>query len=174
MEVHRTKTKTLRAKKIHRAFLLYISSTILYALALLLFHTFTFYTNYLTPQTQNFLFFLFIGYLILAPIYYFLTTKENSTNKAYLVLTLIFRIVKNMFTQYQKIYILKEEKVAVLFILVKLFFLPLMFNFFFTNMSGLEGHLNSFKLFPFALFLIFTLDTLVFAFGYTFEFKFNI
>ncbi len=161
------KTKTLRQRRYERGMQLYLSSLFLYAIAILAFNTIPFYTNYLQEQTQKFLLLLFLGYGVLAPIYYLVTTKQDSTNKTFLVLNFIVRLFKKN----TPITITFQEKVALLFILVKLFFLPLMFNFFFGNMAGLEGHLTNFKLFPFALFLIFTLDTLIFAFGYTFEFK---
>ena len=180
IETYPIKTKTLRTKKFQRGISLYFSSIIVYSIALILFFTTKFYTSYLSAKTLHFLLLLFVGYIVLAPIYYLLTTTQNSTNKAYLVIRyftrLILHFLNNLFrksktSKSHSIHILKDEKVALLFILVKLFFIPLMFNFFFNNMSGLEGHINNFQLFPFALFLIFTLDTLVFAFGYTFEFK---
>jgi len=46
-----------------------------------------------------------------------------------------------------------------------------MINFFFGNFNYLKALIDHFNWYPFALTLIFTLDTLIFAFGYTFEFK---
>jgi protein-S-isoprenylcysteine O-methyltransferase Ste14 len=161
------KIKTFQQKRLERGVTLYLSSSMLYLIALVLCNSLPIYTSYLRNQTLRFLLLLFVGYLIFSPLYYFLRTTPTSTNKPYLVCRYILRSIRVRHFQDIK----SDEKVALLFILVKLFFLPLMFNFFFGNISGLQGHLNNFKLFPFALFLIFTLDTLVFAFGYTFEFK---
>jgi len=81
----------------------------------------------------------------------------------------------------------KEEKTALLFMGVKFFFLPLMINFFINNFNSLLQFKNSFitiilslglgeflegysfPWYPALLTLVFTIDTFVFAVGYTFE-----
>ncbi|MBI4983737.1 hypothetical protein HZC32_03775 [Candidatus Woesearchaeota archaeon] len=63
-----------------------------------------------------------------------------------------------------------EEKVALLFILVKLFFLPTMTNFFYSNFNGLlTFSIRSFSWYSFSLTILLTLDTLIFSIGYAFE-----
>ena len=76
-----------------------------------------------------------------------------------------------------------HEKTAILFLLVKIFFLPLMLNFFYDNFSYVKNNLSIFKnplsllsvdafnniLFPVIVGIVFLIDTSWFCFGYTFE-----
>ncbi len=160
-----------------RAIQLYFSSLTLYGLGILLFRNYSYYQRTLSVQTQNTLLYLFIGYALLTPILYFFFVKEYSENKPYLVFRALFRNVSVLFhrgTNYTENYTLETaEKVAFLFILVKLFFLPTMINFFYNNWGDLYptiiGDWNGINWYPFLLTLMFTVDTLIFAIGYTFE-----
>lgn len=151
-------------KKLIRALYLYLSSAILYGGGILLFHYFPYYQKTLNQQTQKILLYLYLGFLILSPLYYLIFSTKYSTNKP----LLFFQGIKNLINKFK---LEQEQKVAFLFILVKLFFLPLMINFFIANSKHLLNLLNNFNFYAFALTFIFTLDTLIFAFGYTFEFK---
>ncbi|MBT4539290.1 hypothetical protein HOI26_05910 [Candidatus Woesearchaeota archaeon] len=154
-----------------RGLALYLSSALIYGLGVLLFQKIAYYQNMLSKETQITLLFLYIAYVIIAPVYYLATLTRYSTNKPYIFLKNIKKNIQNITTK-NKLELLQEEKVAILFLGVKLFFLPLMINFFIGNFKHLGYILNNqFMLYPFVLTLIFTLDTLIFTFGYAIEFK---
>ncbi len=148
-------------QRLKRSLLLYFSSVLIYSLGILLFKNLSFY-DYLSPQAQKTIFYLFLSYLILSPIYYFFTVHSSSENKPYLFLRMIVRTVLQ-----RSIHFESEEKVAVLFLLVKLFYLPLMTNFFFSNWSGLS--FSQIQWYPFLLTFLFTIDTIILAIGYIIE-----
>lgn len=154
-----------------RALQLYCSSLIVYTAGILLFRYLPYYKTTLSPLTQNTLLFLYGGYILLAPFYYWLTTHPHTTNKPWLFLQAISKYISSLLQTKPTPSLEKEEKVAVLFILVKVFFLPLMLNFFFSNFNHLLYLKDNFAWYPFFLTLVFALDTLIFAFGYTFEFR---
>jgi protein-S-isoprenylcysteine O-methyltransferase Ste14 len=95
--------------------------------------------------------------------------KEYSENKPYLFFRAIIRNASALFHKDKNYSIEKEEKVALLFILVKLFFLPTMVNFFYNNLWGLLNGQSNFQWYPFFLTFLFTIDTLIFTIGYMFE-----
>ena len=151
---------------------LYFSGAIIYSIGILLFRYAPYYQKTLASSAQSTLLCLYFGYLILAPFYYFFFAKKSSKSKPFLALRGICRLAARFFNKKTSGKISKEEKVALLFILVKLFFLPTMINFFYGNINELSSIIKNFGWYPFALTLIFAVDTLVFAFGYAFEFKF--
>lgn len=187
-------------KLIKQSFKLYFSGALIYGLGILLFRYLPYYKKTLNPYTQTTLLLLYCSYLLITPIYYFVysfflnarsenavnqsattlsaTTpsaanqqtinqpveKQSATNKPYLVLTGIKRAATSFKLE-------KEEKTAFLFMLVKLFFLPTMLNFCYENISFLIINLNM-PFYPLIFTMLFTIDTLVFCFGYAFEFKF--
>jgi protein-S-isoprenylcysteine O-methyltransferase Ste14 len=144
---------------------LYFSSIFVYLIGILIFRYLPYYKKILSADTQATILMIFSGYLVLAPLFYLITVTKYSENKPLLVL----RGVRRFFTQFR---LEKKEKVALLFMLVKLFYLPLMINFFFNNFNSLSNQWDTIAIYPLILISIFTLDTLVFAFGYIFEFKF--
>ena len=152
--------------KLNRATQLYFSSALLYGLGILLFRNVSYYQNLLLPATQRVLLYIYCSYLLLAPIIYLFRVTKYTTNKPYL----IFKYFINIFKK-NKLIPDKEEKVAFLFILVKLFYLPLMINFFFNNFRNLLLADINFYWYSFIFTLMFTIDTFVFAIGYTFEFR---
>ena len=80
----------------------------------------------LKHKTQDTLLYLFLAYLVLAPILYLFFVKEYSENKSYLFFRALLRNLKAFFQRQGNFSLEHEEKVALLFILVKLFFLPTM------------------------------------------------
>ncbi len=153
---------------------LYLSNIFLYIFAILLFRTLPFYTNYLSSAAQQTILYLFFGYISLSPFYYLKYAKEDTTNKSFIFLCAIQKtftqITNTEISPHRKIYSwTSEEKVSALFLLVKIFYLPLMINFAHNNISDLKNIVSNIEWYSFLLILIFTVDTLIFAFGYVFE-----
>lgn len=163
----------------------YLLNLILIWLVILFYRTTNYYANFLRHDTQITLLTLAIAYTILGFIYYFLYPKKES--KGIILLNIIKKIYKyltapSVITEK----ITKKEKTVLLFILVKIFFIPIMLNFFLSNLHVVKNQflnlpsfaslltINSFNLtlFPFLISLIFLIDTLWFSFGYTTEAKF--
>lgn len=150
---------------------LYFSSVLLYGLGILLFRFLPYYQHSLSDKTQSALLYLFLGYVVLAPLVYLLFVREYSENKSYLFFRSVLRNVRAILKK-ERLSWEKEEKVAFLFILVKLFFLPMMINFFLGNGFNLisqSGNWQNLNWYEFLFTLLFTLDTLIFSIGYTFE-----
>ena len=117
-----------------RAVQLYFSSALLYGVGILLFRNVSYYQNVLLLVTQRTLLYIYLTYLVVAPIIYIFRTTKYTTNKPYLILRYLINVFrKNKFKPN------KEERVALLFILVKVFYLPLMINFFFNNFRNVPG-----------------------------------
>lgn len=153
-----------------RGLKLYFSSAIIYGLGILLFRSFSYYQRTLSTKTQETLLYLYLTYLILAPIIYLFATKEYSENKPYLIFRAVKRWVANKFKDHKESFSLeKEEKIAFLFILVKLFYLPTMTNFFYGNWNSLSLGWQNFQWYSFLFILMFTIDTSIFTIGYAFE-----
>tara|TARA_Y100000310_G_C20565154_1_gene755122 strand:+ start:270 stop:1241 length:972 start_codon:yes stop_codon:yes gene_type:complete len=161
---------------------LYLSGVLIYCFGIAFVRYFPYYENILKPETQQTLLGLYLTYLLFAPIIYLFFAKPNSVNKPFLLLTGSKKIFLRIFSKYlpqnnQPVKLLKKEKVAFLFLLVKIFYLPLMINFFYNNLNHLfylYNQLSNPQLslwYPLILTSIFALDTLIFALGYTFESK---
>ena len=158
---------------------LYLSGIFVYAFGILLFNFLPYYQSFLSPETNKTLLYLFLAYALLSPIYYLAIPKHNSQNiipnsKPYLFIQAIKKYFISFFKQdkYDNNKITKDEKVAVLFIAVKLFFLPTMINFFYTNFDIFVSFILNFswsQWFAISFTGLFMLDTLIFSFGYTFE-----
>ncbi len=151
-------------KSLLRGLKLYLSSALVYGLGLLPFFLLDYYHNWLFLESKVTLVYLYTGYLVVAPVYYLLFGREDSVNKPLLLL----RAVRRAF-QWEKP--TQQEKVAILFILVKLFFLPIMINFVFNNLGSLMRGWGHWHWYPYVLTIMFLIDTFVFALAYAFEFK---
>jgi len=167
----------------------YILNLILIWFAFLIYKTLPYYKDFLKQQTIQIIFFIAIIYTIGGLIYYLLipSTKIKKT-KGQLIFNLLKKILQNLQTiisknKIEKVKIEKSEKIAFLFVLVKIFFLPIMINFVLANFFAIKSQLPkifqadsffSIKIFnnltyPLILAAIFLLDTLWFAFGYATE-----
>ena len=154
-----------------QAFKLWLASVILYGFGLLFVRFGPHYSWFVEPVVQNFLYYFYLVFFIASIPYYLFTTTRYDSNKP----LLFFQFLKNNFSSLQKgkfTAITKGEKTATLFIGVKLFFLPLMFQFLYQNIGDVLNILNKPWTYAFFLIILFALDTALFAFGYTFEFKF--
>lgn len=164
-------------KPIINRFKPYFLNLVLIWLVFLLYKTLPYYNSFIRQDTLKTLLYLCLAYTILAFFYYLLIpfNKIKETKG-----TSILKAIQH-FPSLEK-----EEKTAVFFVIVKIFFLPIMLNFFFSNLNSFKLQLvnfsnplslltiNSFNLviFPFLLTTIFLVDTLWFSFGYSFESKF--
>lgn len=170
----------------------YLFDILLIWLIIYFYRTNGYYESFLRSETQTTLFYLAIGYTIFGLIFYIVVpTKKINYSKGLLLFRALIRIIKDA-GRYLKEFtknpnckfpkIKKREKTALLFLIVKIFFLPLMLNFFFSNYHIFKSAYRSLPLgnifsisifnsltFPVLLSLIFLIDTLYFAFGYTFE-----
>jgi protein-S-isoprenylcysteine O-methyltransferase Ste14 len=159
------------------------------------YRTNSYYTSFLQERTQTALFYLAITYTLAGLVTHVMRPYELApTTKGKILVEAIKRLSKETYTiirqrgkELQKplLQIDKSEKTALLFIVVKLFFLPLMINFLLGNYTWtiLNLHkvgsldtlfsIRSFNegWFPLLLSLLFFIDTLWFSAGYAFESK---
>jgi len=167
----------------------FLATLVLVWSAILFYRYNPYYHSLLVEQTQHTL-------LVLASVYtlysFYSACLRGSPTHGHLLYSLLKRILKEGYHYTKKFVhdskhplptLSKAEKTSLLFMLVKLFFLPLMLNFFYANyhdvMLNLKALLGadqpftllgfSFLFYPFFLALFFVVDTLYFAFGYSIE-----
>lgn len=158
----------------------FLANIILIWLVILIYRNTSYYTNFLRAETQSALLSLALAYTIIGFFYYvFFPIEPTKQTKG----LLLFNALKKLPNIHQ---INKEERTAILFIAVKIFFIPVMLNFVFGNYEAtanlsksvfeLQNIFSVYSLtaiiYPFALALLFLIDTLFFAFSYSFEAKF--
>jgi protein-S-isoprenylcysteine O-methyltransferase Ste14 len=166
----------MRIKKLNS----YLSNIILIWISILIYFSLPFYSNFLSSNTRTALLVFAVGYTIIGLFFHSLT-KDYTPSKGLLIFSYLIKVFRGL-KNGELIKIEGEEKNAVLFGLVKFFFLPIMINFFFANLNSLipsfqRMNVRSFMtihgfntfLFPVLLSLIFLFDTSVFTFGYMFE-----
>ncbi|MCK5176717.1 MAG: DUF1295 domain-containing protein [Candidatus Aenigmarchaeota archaeon] len=168
----------------------YFYGSLLYGMGLFFYLNNSYYDSLLKDATKEILIFLYFSYLAVAPFAFFLNSKKDINDHKP---TLIFKTIKKivfgaikyacgfMFVEKQKFpKMLPKEKTAILFVFVKLFYVPLMLNFLIGNYHGFFANyrdlvpLNSIETlslagYTFALSFIFFVDVLFFSFGYLFE-----
>lgn len=142
---------------------LYLSSAIIYGGGYFAITQIPTYQTLLNEDTYQYLLYFLIAFLLVSPIYY-LSIKHVGENKPYLFLRMLGKLVK-------KKTITEDEKTAARFLLVKIFFLPVMLQFFVGNAGWIQENYKTATLFAFLLTLIFAIDTGVFFFSYSFEFE---
>jgi len=171
----------------------YISNVAIIWIALIFYRTNRYYIGFLRQDTQDALLYLALAYTILGLlIYVLLPLKDLQESKGSIVIKTLRRLFKdtrvylNNFTSNPDLpspEVDHHGKTAILFTLVKLFFLPLLLNFFFGNYShsvevlqvllsdGREISIDSFNqfIYPFLMSLFFAIDTAYYAFGYSVE-----
>lgn len=125
------------------------------------------YRNVLTDDTYKTLFYILIAFLAISPIYYAEVKGRDAVNKPLLFLKSLKKIFKWKWKE-----IKNAEKVAARFLLVKIFFLPLMLQFFVSNYSWLRWHASEVEIFATVMALIFAIDTGIFLISYSVEFEF--
>ena len=170
----------------------YVSNIILIWLAIWFYKHNGFYLGFLSSETQKFLFYLALVYTILGGLFYAIfPSREGHKTKGRLLFGAIARSFKEFFdyigpikfkSEKKMFRLEKEEKTAILFMIVKIFFLPLMINFTINNyysitsswgivfglqMFNYETILNI--IYPFLIGVIFFIDTFYFSIGYLLE-----
>lgn len=166
----------------------YLSGALLYGIGLYI--VTNYYISFLEVRTKEILFFLYGAYLVIAPIVFFLDQKKDINRHKP---ALIFGTVKKLVFDTPRFLIgfifrsknrklpgiSHDEKTAILFMLVKIFYIPLMLNFLVGNYRALVGVLDiaafftmkgaTYEGYAAILSFIFFLDVLFFCFGYLFE-----
>ena len=104
---------------------LYLSNILLYGLGIVLILFGPYYPGVLSEVSQKAMINFYFGYIFLAPFYYLIRVSKYSVNKTFLIIRSVTRNVSDLLKNKNRIKFLKEERVAFLFILVKLFYLPL-------------------------------------------------
>lgn len=179
---------------------LVVLTVLVYGIPLFLWSTIPFSKNIWGSYNSSFIFsWLFYGKMVFVPLgmifdllllysMYLLIKKDTpiEQERVYLISVGLKKIFNFVFLKRLKeeLIISKEEKVSVLFYLVKLFFTPVMLMFLVNNVSSLIHLFSTFSLtnlpqltkvnmlkvyFPFIFYFILVIDTLIFAFGYIVE-----
>ena len=170
----------------------YLTNIILIWAAILFYKYNNFYSNFLTQETQTIIFYLALTYTIIGLFIYIIIPIETRETKGKLIfrsfkkISLSFYHIFKRFTSNIKTPLPKldhKEKTAFLFIIVKIFFLPLMINFMINNYHAVNFQISdvlkaplsilSFNniIYPFLIAVLFFIDTLYFSFGYSVELK---
>jgi len=112
-----------------------------------------YYKNFLLPLTQSTLFYLALAYTVIGLFFYIILPIERiPRSKGLIIFNALKRTLKDTgkylksFTQdmvHPAPRIERHEKVAILFILVKLYFLPIMLNFMFGNYEAVKSGLGT-------------------------------
>ena len=145
--------------------------------------------SFISDQTLRVLLLMTGLYIIIAIPYRLMTPLSDKKSKGELALQALGKGIKRFHPRYplrvhrDDLVITHEEKTALLFILVKFVFLPVMINFLLDHIVALGRHWHSLGFystvqslggfnslfFPMAASLIFFVDVLYFTFGYIFE-----
>lgn len=165
----------LMKMRIREAVSNYIADAVLILLALGFYRTNEYYTGFLNSEAQLALLYIAAAYLIFAlPFYMFFPFKKSHVSKGMILFSALRKAACHNA-------ISREEKVVLLFIAVKFFYIPLMLNFVFSNFHSLQSSAGSFViqpsladtisyyLYPLALSALFFIDTVFFMFGYLAE-----
>lgn len=165
-------------------------------LAILVYRFNPFYQSFLRADAQSILLRLALCYTFAAfPVLLVFPIKDEKGSRGSVVSLALFRLFKRArhylrnfpINPHAQTPTLEEhEKASLLFLIVKIYFLPIMLNFFLNNYFDLRAHLSSPALrfqyplapgaidlwFKMGLTVIFAVDTLYFAFGYAVEWPF--
>lgn len=171
----------------------YALSLLIIWLAVFFYRSNPYYANFLRDDTQTLLMWLAVAYSIGGLISVFLRKPEGASDTRTMVLVRALRRLMHDWWIYLERFVhdaehpvppvSREEKTALLFLAVKVFFLPLMINFMFTNLEGIRAgfsRISGFEslmsvdafnlaLYPFIFSAILFVDTVYFSFGYAFE-----
>ncbi len=171
----------------------YFSNVVLIWIALIFYRTNKYYVSFLRHDTQQLLFWLAAAYTVIGFILYvFMPAKHVRESKGATLLKILRRLARDtkdyignftLRTSQPPPRIDPGEKTVLLFMLVKIFFLPLMINFLFGNFHDVQNNFRMWQnhgyaltmpafngiIYPLALALLLLIDTAYFAFGYSIE-----
>lgn len=181
----------LSGANLRSALLHYLSGLALYGLAMLFYFRNSYYSGFLDPVTRKLMLYIFLAYAVISPFAFLLQRNKGiEAHKPAIFFSVLRRMgaglvsYLNRFTKEPGLRLPElsgSERTALLFLLVKLFFVPLMLNFFIGHLRAVVSfypQLESFRLtaetaasagYMFALTAIFLVDTAYFSFGYVFE-----
>ena len=165
-----------------RRFLYFAGNLVLVWLAVLVYFLNAYYASFLLPGSKFFIFLAALAYTAYLPFYLFFH-RTAAESKGYLILRGLWRLLPwTTLAEGEKRALTNQEKPALLFFVVKFYFLPLMINFTAGNLRGAANTLSQFNVlqffepqyfisttFPLIILLIFFIDTFYFTFGYLFE-----
>ncbi|MBI2669287.1 DUF1295 domain-containing protein [Candidatus Woesearchaeota archaeon] len=139
----------------------YVTGLAVYGIALLVLRYGPFYSDFLGEAAQRLLLYLYVVYAI-GGVWYYRKARPSSQP-----LILVQGILQKCCGEK----LLPAERTAILFFLVKFFFLPLMVSFLFGHITELYRMFTEQDLswYPLLLTSLFLLDTLIFAVGYSVE-----
>jgi len=171
----------------------YLPSVVIIWGAIIFYRNDSYYSGFLTQSTQKTLLLFAFSYSLVGLFVYLIAPIERiPKSKGYIAFKFFKRIVLNLRScrirfisgiKQERLKVTQEERTAVLFILVKLFFLPLMLNFLFGNYESVKSSLDSPSfnnllfsvdgfntfIFPLLFSVILLVDTVIFTFGYMFD-----
>lgn len=154
-----------------------------------------YYKTFLTDSTQNCLISLALIYTLAAPAGYWIALHRKGQirpSRAYLAICTIKKLavgykgyLGNLISKpfYPQPKLEPAERTNLLFMLVKFFFLPIMLNFLFANLSAIDQGVSNINstgvglslaslnhlIYPFLLSILLLIDTAYFTFGYAVE-----
>jgi hypothetical protein len=168
----------------------YLADLVLVWVMLVFYFINPYYANYLSQGTRYILFGLAFSYTLFGWVgYYF---RPTASSKVLTALKALRRLLPALHSYFQSFSLGQkqamptwntEEKVAILFLLVKIFFIPLLLNFAVLNYLNLNTEAQNFSfytnyisidffntfIYPISLEILFFIDTAFFCFGYLFE-----
>jgi protein-S-isoprenylcysteine O-methyltransferase Ste14 len=170
----------------------YLSGVILYGLAILIYFFFPFYRDFISANTHQAILYLYLTYVVVSFFWFNFSPRAKAETRALIFWRAAARSARSWVNFFKNPHtaglpnpeLTKEEKVTLLFFLVKFFFTPIMINFLFGNTLSVWGsgqQLLSGNIFNQAdqtrliyftiLNVMLTVDTAFFVLGYLFEFK---
>lgn len=180
----------LSKKNLARSLKHYLSNLFFVWVAFLIYSNNRYYVSFLKQNTLSLIFYLAIGYTLFGFPYHIVSAHKGKKSKGIVVLGVVKRLILNfmhkinLFIEGRQVNITSEEKKIILFMLVKFFYLPIMFQFMINNYNAVihdfpklqtieltKQAFNSY-IYPFVLSAIFLIDTAIFSFGYSVESKF--
>ncbi|PIR49755.1 hypothetical protein COU79_03150 [Candidatus Peregrinibacteria bacterium CG10_big_fil_rev_8_21_14_0_10_54_7] len=170
----------------------YLTNVVLFLFAIFIYRKSFYYANFLRQDVQDVLLWIVGLYIVLAIPFEMMLPPEKRRleGKGLIALRAVLRFLRDGWRFLRHALpdtsnppvLKKEEKVAMLFLLVKFYFLPMMVQFLFGNWESMMFYWHLFgkttdihdfmlrAMFPYATSLFFVVDTAYFVFGYAVEY----
>lgn len=170
----------------------YLSNIILIWAALFFYRTNRYYVSWLKPETQEALWWMAAAYTLFGLIFVVIFSSRKEESRGLVLIRTLRRFFKEVYAYIHNFSsrpdhpapkIEPHEKTTLLFALVKIFYLPIMLNFFFDNLYYFQLNISKLQtfstdsfillfnavLYPLLLASLLTIDTAYFIFGYSIE-----